>query len=70
MDERRAMEREIEALIASQEELATPFQILTSVPSVGIVVGATLVADLPELGTAVPAAHRRPRRGCAVPPRQ
>jgi transposase len=48
--ERRAIEREIKALIASEEELATPFQILASVPSVGTVVGATLVADLPELG--------------------
>jgi transposase len=48
--ERRAIERQIEALIASEEELAAPFQILTSVPSVGTIVGATLIADLPELG--------------------
>ena len=49
--ERREIEREIEALIEGTAELAQSFRILTSVPSVGVVVGATLVAEMPELGT-------------------
>jgi transposase len=49
--ERRDIEREIEALIASTAELAQPFCILTSVPSVGTIVGATLVVGMPELGS-------------------
>jgi transposase len=49
--ERRELEREIEALIQSTAELAGPFRILTSMPSVGTIVGATLVVEMPELGT-------------------
>jgi transposase len=48
--ERMALEKEMKALIASEEELSDPFDILVSAPSVGTVVGATLVAALPELG--------------------
>jgi len=46
----REIEREIESLVASHAELAAPFDILTSTPSVGTIVGATLVAELPEIG--------------------
>jgi transposase len=49
--ERRELEREIECLVESDAELSAPFQVLTSVPAVGTIVGATLVAELPELGT-------------------
>jgi transposase len=49
--ERREIEREIEALIESTAELAQPFRILTSMPSVGTIVGATLVVEMPELGS-------------------
>jgi transposase len=48
--ERLELEREIESLVASDAGLSAPFQILTSAPSVGTIVGATLVAELPELG--------------------
>jgi transposase len=49
--ERRDVEREIEALIDSAAEFSRPFRILTSVPSVGTIVGATLPAEMPELGS-------------------
>jgi transposase len=49
--ERVALEREIKALVASDEALALRFKLLTSVPSVGTVVAATLIAELPELGS-------------------
>jgi transposase len=49
--ERRELEREIETLVESDAGLSVPFQILTSAPSIGTIVGATLVAELPELGT-------------------
>lgn len=48
--ERTQLEREIESLIASDAELSAPFKILTSTPSVGTIVAATLVAELPEIG--------------------
>ena len=48
--ERASLEKEMKALIASEPDLAKPFDILVSAPSVGTVVGATLVAELPELG--------------------
>jgi transposase len=49
--ERVALEREIKALTQSDEVLARRFQLLTSVPAVGTIVAATLIAELPELGT-------------------
>jgi transposase len=49
--ERRQTEREIEALIESTAELARPFRILTSMPSVGTIVGAAPVVEMPELGS-------------------
>lgn len=48
--ERREIEREIKSLVVSDAELAEPFGILTSAPSIGTIVGATLVAELPEIG--------------------
>ena len=48
--ERSALEKEMKTLIASEPDLAKPFDILVSAPSVGTVVGATLIAELPELG--------------------
>jgi transposase len=47
---RAQIEGEIKALIAAHGELSRPFKILVSVPSIGLVVAATLVAELPELG--------------------
>jgi transposase len=49
--ERAALEREIKTLIGSDEVLALRFKLLTSAPAVGTVVAATLIAELPELGT-------------------
>lgn len=48
--ERSQIEREIQTLIAAHEELSRPFKILTSVPGIGLIVAATLIAELPELG--------------------
>jgi len=48
--ERDKIEKEIEALISAHEELSRPFKILVSVPGVGLLVAATLIAELPELG--------------------
>jgi transposase len=48
--ERIRIEGDIKALVAAHEELARPFRLLTSVPGIGLVVGAILVAELPELG--------------------
>jgi transposase len=48
--ERAALEREIKALAKSEEALALRFGLLTSVPAIGTVVAATLIAELPELG--------------------
>ena len=54
IDERRRQraetEREIRALINAHEELSRPFRILTSMPGIGLIVGAILIAKLPELG--------------------
>lgn len=49
--ERRQLEREIETLIESTAELAKSFRILTSAPSIGTIVGATLLVEMPELGS-------------------
>jgi transposase len=48
--ERLRIEGEIKALIAAHAELARPFKILTTVPGIGLVVAAILIAELPELG--------------------
>jgi transposase len=46
-----ALEREILARIMADEALARRYAILTSIPGVGFVVAATLIAGLTELGT-------------------
>lgn len=46
-----ALEREILARIAAEPALARRYQILTSIPSIGPIVAATLIARLAELGT-------------------
>lgn len=48
--ERVRIENEIKALIVAHEELSRPFKILVSVPGVGLIVAATLIAELAELG--------------------
>jgi transposase len=48
--ERTNIEKDIKALIGAHQELSRPFKILVSVPGVGLLVAATLIADLPELG--------------------
>jgi len=49
-DDIDALESEIMARIAADEGLARRYQILTSIPSIGPVVAATLIAHLGELG--------------------
>src|SRR5436190_14417480 len=46
-----ALEREILARIAADEGLARRYAILTSIPSIGPTVAATLIARLAELGS-------------------
>jgi transposase len=48
--ERKAMEREIEAHIKSRGDTHRPYKLLLTVPGVGLIVAATLIAELPELG--------------------
>jgi transposase len=48
--EKRGLDKEIEALIKSDETLHSLFTRLTSVPSIGLIAAATLLAELPELG--------------------
>jgi transposase len=48
--ERKAIEREIEALISSQDTMRALYGRLVTVPGVGLIVAATLIAELPELG--------------------
>ncbi len=48
--ERKALEREIEALIKAQAAMRSLYQRLVTVPGVGLIVAATLIAELPELG--------------------
>ena len=54
IDERQAeikdLDREIRDLIASQPEMDAVWQLIVSVPGVGPVTAATLLAELPELG--------------------
>ena len=48
--ERKLIEREIEALIKSKDATDRLYKRLITVPGVGLVVAATLIAELPELG--------------------
>ena len=48
--EARELAKEIKKLASSSNEFALTYKLLTSVPSVGPIVAATLIADLPELG--------------------
>ena len=48
--ERKALEREIEVLIKSKDDTRRIFKLLLTVPGVGLIVAATLIAELPELG--------------------
>jgi transposase len=48
--ERKAVEREIEALIKSKDDTQRLYKRLLTVPGVGLIVAATLIAELPELG--------------------
>ena len=49
--EKKTLEAEIRALIKSDGDLERHYTILTSTPAVGLIVAATLIAELPELGT-------------------
>jgi transposase len=44
------LERQIEKIVASDDELATTASILRSVPGIGPVASAMLIAEMPELG--------------------
>lgn len=46
------LEEEIRAVIASDPELSNKFEILTSIPGIGRITAAILIADLTELGHA------------------
>jgi transposase len=48
--ERKALEREIEAHIKSKDDTQRLYKRLTTVPGVGLIVAATMIAELPELG--------------------
>lgn len=48
--ERKALEREIEALIKSQDAMRALHRRLLTVPGIGLIGAATLIAELPELG--------------------
>jgi transposase len=48
--ERKLLEREIEALIRSQDAMRMLYKRLISVPGIGLIGAATLIAELPELG--------------------
>lgn len=48
--ERKALEGEIEALITSREDTCGLYKRLLTVPGVGLIVAATLIGELPELG--------------------
>jgi len=48
--ERKALEREIEALIRSKDDTKRVYKLLITMPGVGLMVAATLIAELPELG--------------------
>jgi transposase len=48
--EKKTLETEIQALIKTAEDCEHTHRILTSVPGIGTIVAATLIAELPELG--------------------
>jgi transposase len=48
--ERKALEREIEAHIRSKDDAQLLYKRLITVPGVGLIVAATMIAELPELG--------------------
>jgi transposase len=48
--ERKTIEREIETLIKSKDDMRRLYKRLLTVPGVGLIVAATLIAELPELG--------------------
>lgn len=48
--ERDTLETQIKIQVAASEKLTETYRIISSMPSVGIIVGATLLAELPELG--------------------
>lgn len=48
--ERKVIERELEALIKSKDDTQRLYKRLLTVPGVGLIVAATLIAQLPELG--------------------
>jgi transposase len=48
--ERKALEREMEALIKSQDAMRALYRRLVTVPGIGLIGAATLIAELPELG--------------------
>lgn len=48
--QRLALEAEIKSLIATHDDLRHRFEILTSIPGIGIVTASTLLTDLGELG--------------------
>src|SRR5262245_5730913 len=49
-EERKALERDMEALIKSQEAMRAIYKRLLTVPGIGLIGAATLIAELPELG--------------------
>ena len=49
-EERKALERDMEALIKSQEAMRGLYKRLLTVPGIGLIGAATLIAELPELG--------------------
>lgn len=50
--EQRLLSRQIAQLIRATPELAQPYALLVSMPGIGLVIAATLLAQLPELGHA------------------
>jgi transposase len=48
--ERKTVEREIETLIKLEDGMRRLYERLLTVPGVGLIVAATLIAELPELG--------------------
>ena len=49
--ERKSLEAEIKTLVENHDSMLKTYAILTSVPGIGLVVAATLIAELPELGS-------------------
>ncbi|NOT73162.1 MAG: transposase [Hyphomicrobium sp.] len=49
--DRKSLDAEIEALIKADADCETAYRIVTSVPGAGLIVAATLICELPELGS-------------------